>query len=89
MKLISRQGIIGGVVAGSALAVLPVAVTPAAAEEDARTPHRIRRAKEIVRGFYESYNQRNLEASWERYLSMDAVMHVPGFDRESWLRDVS
>jgi len=42
--------------------------------------------KEIVRTFYESYNKRDLAASWDRYISLQLVMHVPGYDdRDSWL----
>ncbi|MFF2549143.1 ester cyclase [Kitasatospora sp. NPDC058063] len=42
-------------------------------------------AKDLVRAFYESYAQRDLPRSFERYIHPDAVMHVPGFDRGSWL----
>jgi hypothetical protein len=42
--------------------------------------------KEIVRTFYESYNKRDLAVSWDRYISLQLVMHVPGYDdRDSWL----
>ncbi|MFE0452449.1 ester cyclase [Streptomyces sp. NPDC058914] len=41
--------------------------------------------KERVRRFYESYNQRDLDATWEEYVHVRAVMHVPGYDRASWL----
>ena len=42
--------------------------------------------KEIVRTFYESYNKRDLAASRDRYISLQLVMHVPGYDdRDSWL----
>lgn len=34
---------------------------------------------------YERYGLRDLPASWERYIHPDVVMHVPGFDRKSWM----
>ncbi|MGW4796779.1 ester cyclase, partial [Nonomuraea sp. NPDC004297] len=43
------------------------------------------RVKRIVKAFYESYGLRDLPTSWTRYIHPDAVMHVPGYDRQSWL----
>jgi predicted ester cyclase len=42
--------------------------------------------KDIVRGFYESYNDGDLDATWERYVSVDLVNHAQGgaYDREAW-----
>ncbi|WP_433216840.1 ester cyclase [Microtetraspora malaysiensis] len=75
-KLISRRGMVGGALAGGALAL--TSATSAFAVSGGRT-------KGIVRGFYESYALRNLSASWDRYIHPNAVMHVPGYDRQSWL----
>ncbi|MGW1886923.1 ester cyclase [Streptomyces sp. NPDC001970] len=77
-----RRRILGGVLSGTALAVVAVATPSVASDTDASRE----RPKEIVRGFYESYSQRDLDATWDRYIHPDAVMHVPGFDdRDSWL----
>jgi steroid delta-isomerase-like uncharacterized protein len=42
---------------------------------------------DVVRNFYESYNNRDLDASWETYISRDLVNHAFGgaYDREAWL----
>jgi steroid delta-isomerase-like uncharacterized protein len=42
---------------------------------------------DVARGFYESYNEHDLAASWERYLSPGLVNHAFGgaYDREAWL----
>jgi predicted ester cyclase len=41
----------------------------------------------LAREFYESYNQKDLDASFARYVSLDLVNHVMGgaFDRAGWL----
>jgi predicted ester cyclase len=42
---------------------------------------------DVVRGFYESYNNKDLEKSWEQYISRGLVNHAFGgaYDREAWL----
>jgi predicted ester cyclase len=42
---------------------------------------------EVARNFYESYNEHDLDTSWETYLSHDLVNHAFGgaYDREAWL----
>jgi len=57
---------------GSAPAVVSGA-TRGAAEYDTS----VEESKQIVRAFYESYNDRNLGASWDRYISLQVAMHVP------------
>ena len=44
------------------------------------------RAKDVAREFYESYNRKDLDASWERYISPLLVNHAMGggYDSESW-----
>jgi predicted ester cyclase len=74
-KSMSRRGLVGGALAGGALAL--TTATPASAASST--------TKRIVREFYESYRLRDLPASWERYIHPDVVMHVPGYDRQSWL----
>lgn len=76
----ARRGVIGGILSGGALAVIASAA-PAVANEGEKRP----RTKDIVRGFYESYRLRDLDATWERYIHEDVVMHLPGYDRDSWL----
>ncbi|WP_405865599.1 MULTISPECIES: ester cyclase [unclassified Streptomyces] len=43
--------------------------------------------KDTARGFYESYNSRDLDASFEQYISADLINHVMGgtYDRAAWL----
>lgn len=43
--------------------------------------------KKVVRDFYESYNHRDLESTWERYMSPDLVNHAMGgaYQRAEWL----
>jgi len=43
--------------------------------------------KKIVRAFYESYNEGDLDESFERYIAKDVVLHTvdDSFDREKWL----
>lgn len=44
-------------------------------------------AKQLVRAFYESYNDKDLTRSFDTYVSEDLVNHVMGgaFDRAGWL----
>jgi predicted ester cyclase len=81
-KSISRRGIISGALAASALAAASTLALSSVgtAVADAQTS-----TKDIVRRFYESYRLRDLATSWQRYIHPDVVMHVPGFDRQSWL----
>ncbi|MFF3371930.1 ester cyclase [Streptomyces sp. NPDC002680] len=46
-----------------------------------------RSTKDTARSFYESYNDRDLDASFEKYVSTGLVNHVMGgtFDRAAWL----
>ncbi|MEV7239024.1 ester cyclase [Streptomyces sp. NPDC051020] len=73
---ISRRRVVGGALAGSALAL--ASGSPSFAANGGP-------AKGMVKAFYESYGLRDLPTSWDRYIHPDAVMHVPGFDRQSWL----
>lgn len=43
-------------------------------------------AKDIVREFYESYDRKDLDASWTQYIAPDLVNHAMGggYDSESW-----
>jgi steroid delta-isomerase-like uncharacterized protein len=43
--------------------------------------------RDVVRSFWESYNDHDLDASFERYISRDLVNHAFGgaYDREAWL----
>jgi steroid delta-isomerase-like uncharacterized protein len=43
--------------------------------------------KTIARGFYESYNGKNLDKSFNDFIAVDLVNHTMGggFDREKWL----
>ena len=41
--------------------------------------------KDVVRSFYESYNNRDLDATWQRYVSPDLTNHaMAGAQREAW-----
>jgi predicted ester cyclase len=42
--------------------------------------------KGVVRGFYESYHDRDLDRTWERYVAPNLVNHALGgvYDREAW-----
>jgi predicted ester cyclase len=42
---------------------------------------------DVARNFYESYNEHDLDATWETYLSHDLINHAFGgaYDREAWL----
>lgn len=42
--------------------------------------------KGVVRGFYESYNQGDLDRTWERYVAPLITNHAMGgaYDREGW-----
>jgi predicted ester cyclase len=42
---------------------------------------------DVVRGFWDSYNEHDLDKSWEQYISRDLVNHAFGgaYDREAWL----
>jgi len=44
-------------------------------------------AKDTARAFYESYNQKDLDTSFDTYISADLANHVMGgaFDRAGWL----
>ncbi len=44
-------------------------------------------ADEVVRNFYESYNDRDLDKTYEQYVSHNLVNHAFGgaYDREGWL----
>jgi steroid delta-isomerase-like uncharacterized protein len=44
------------------------------------------RAKETVRKFYESYNEKNLDASWQQFIAADMRNHVMGgaYDANAW-----
>jgi predicted ester cyclase len=44
-------------------------------------------AGEVVRNFYESYNDRDLDKTYEQYVSPDLINHAFGgaFDRQGWL----
>ncbi|MEU2134544.1 ester cyclase [Streptomyces sp. NPDC018352] len=75
-KPIGRRTVVGGALAGSTLAL--ASAIPATAASGSSP-------KRIVKAFYESYRLRDLQESWDRYIHPDAVMHVPGFDRQSWL----
>ncbi|MFF8918856.1 ester cyclase [Streptomyces sp. NPDC015032] len=75
-KPISRRTVVGGALAGSTLAL--TSAIPATAA----TPSS---PKRTVKAFYESYRLRDLQTSWDRCIHPDAVMPVPGFDRQSWL----
>ncbi|MFG3531361.1 ester cyclase [Streptomyces sp. NPDC047917] len=75
-KPISRRTVVGGALVGSTLAL--TSAIPATAATDSSP-------ELIVKAFYESYRLRDLQTSWDRYIHPDAVMHVPGFDRQSWL----
>jgi steroid delta-isomerase-like uncharacterized protein len=42
--------------------------------------------KEIARNFYESYNEKNLDKSFEKYVANDLIYHSPyGSTREWWI----
>ncbi|HET6736299.1 ester cyclase [Mycobacterium sp.] len=43
--------------------------------------------KDMTRKFYDSYNEQNLAASFERYVATDAQSHAMGgtYDRAAWL----
>jgi predicted ester cyclase len=42
---------------------------------------------QVARGFYEGYNEHDLDTNWENYLSHDLINHAFGgaYDREGWL----
>jgi predicted ester cyclase len=42
---------------------------------------------DVVRSFWDSYNEHDLDKSWEQYISHDLVNHAFGgaYDREAWL----
>ena len=44
-------------------------------------------AKTVVRDFYESYNGRDLDSTWERYIAANLVNHAMGgaYQRSEWL----
>jgi steroid delta-isomerase-like uncharacterized protein len=44
-------------------------------------------AKTVVRNFYESYNDRDLDTTWQRYIAADLVNHAMGgaYQRAEWL----
>ncbi len=44
-------------------------------------------AGEVVRKFYESYNERDLDTTYERYVSHELINHAFGgaYDRDGWL----
>jgi predicted ester cyclase len=44
-------------------------------------------ADQVVRNFYESYNDRDLDRTYEQYVSHDLINHAFGgaYDREGWL----
>lgn len=71
----SIAGVVGADIAGAA--------TPLSGRHSPRFPS----AKRVVRAFWESYSQKDLDASFEKYISKDLV--TGGIDgsggRESWL----
>ncbi|MFB6874947.1 ester cyclase [Streptomyces sp. NPDC056323] len=75
-KPIGRRAVIGGALTGGTLAL--ASAIPATAVTGSSP-------KRIVKAFYEGYRLHDLQTSWDRYIHVDAVMHVPGFDRQSWL----
>lgn len=42
--------------------------------------------KKLVRDFYESYNSKNLEETWKRFIATNLRNHAMGgsFDRDAW-----
>lgn len=44
-------------------------------------------AEQVVRNFYESYNDRDLDTTYERFVAHDLINHAFGgaYDREGWL----
>jgi predicted ester cyclase len=44
-------------------------------------------SKAVVREFYESYNEGDLDRTWERFIAPGIVNHAMGgaYDREGWL----
>jgi predicted ester cyclase len=44
-------------------------------------------ADTVVRNFYESYNERDLDATYEQWVAHDLINHAFGgaYDREGWL----
>ena len=42
--------------------------------------------KDAIRGFYESYNEGDLDQTWERYVAADLINHALGgaYDRDAW-----
>jgi len=44
-------------------------------------------ADQVVRNFYESYNDRDLDRTYEQYVSHDLINHAFGgaYDRDGWL----
>lgn len=46
--------------------------------------------KKVVRDFYQSYNERELDVTWQRYLSADLINHAMGgaYQRVQWLEFV-
>jgi predicted ester cyclase len=44
-------------------------------------------ADQVVRSFYEGYNDRDLDTTYEQYVSHDLINHAFGgaYDREGWL----
>jgi predicted ester cyclase len=44
-------------------------------------------ADQVVRSFYEGYNDRDLDKTYEQYVSHDLINHAFGdaYDREGWL----
>jgi predicted ester cyclase len=42
---------------------------------------------DVVRGFWASYSEHDLDTTWERYISRDLINHAFGgaYDREAWL----
>lgn len=76
---VSRRGLVAGVLSGSAVTVLASA-TPSFADETTERG----RAKRIAREFYESYNDRDLDTTFDLYISPDVVSHT-GYARDAWL----
>jgi predicted ester cyclase len=86
MKLsMSRPSAVGGVLLSAAAGIAAAAFRPAPSAARPSGDESVRRAKQIVRGFYESYNYPDIEAAWRHYVHFDAVMHAPGHDRASRL----
>jgi predicted ester cyclase len=86
---ITRRGLVGGALVGGALAATSALTfaspAPAATSETPVPAADLKLNKSIVYAFYDSYRLRDLQSSFARYIDPNCVMHVPGYDRASWL----